>query len=243
MKENKYDDAVFFEKYSQMPRSQQGLAGAGEWQTLQKLLPDFKNKNVLDLGCGFGWHCFYAAENGAKSVLGIDLSTKMLNIARQKNHFKQITFDQSSMEEAVFSPKSFDVIISSLAFHYIADFENIIKKINCWLVDGGELVFSAEHPVFTAEGSQDWVYDEEGKINHFPVDRYFYEGPREATFLGEKVIKYHRTLTGYLNTLLQNGFEILNIEEPMPPESMLTIDGMADELRRPMMLIVKAQKK
>ena len=41
MKENKYDDNIFFQKYSQMSRSQQGLAGAGEWETLRKLLPDF----------------------------------------------------------------------------------------------------------------------------------------------------------------------------------------------------------
>ena len=60
MKENKYDDPVFFEKYSQMSRSQEGLAGAGEWETLHSMLPDFAEKHVLDLGCGYGWHCIYA---------------------------------------------------------------------------------------------------------------------------------------------------------------------------------------
>ena len=40
MKENKYDDPRFFEQYSQMTRSRQGLQGAGEWRELQKLLPD-----------------------------------------------------------------------------------------------------------------------------------------------------------------------------------------------------------
>ena len=34
----------------QMSRSQKGLAGAGEWETLKKMLPDFKGKRVLDLG-------------------------------------------------------------------------------------------------------------------------------------------------------------------------------------------------
>ena len=57
MKENKYDDPIFFQKYSQMSRSQQGLSGAGEWQQLRQLLPDFAGKRVLDLGCGYGWHC------------------------------------------------------------------------------------------------------------------------------------------------------------------------------------------
>ena len=51
MKENRYDDPLFFEKYSQMSRSRLGLAGAGEWEDLQKLLPDFAGKQVLDLGC------------------------------------------------------------------------------------------------------------------------------------------------------------------------------------------------
>ena len=61
MKENKYDDLLFFQKYSQMGRSQNGLDGAGEWHKLKKMLPDFSGKTVLDLGCGYGWHCKYAA--------------------------------------------------------------------------------------------------------------------------------------------------------------------------------------
>ena len=74
-KENKYDDDIFFQKYSQMSRSQQGLAGAGEWETLRKLLPDFKDKRVLDLGCGYGWHCIYAMEHGASSVVLFSISS------------------------------------------------------------------------------------------------------------------------------------------------------------------------
>lgn len=50
MKENKYDDKHFFEQYSQMPRSKEGLKAAGEWHELKKMLPDFNQKTVLDLG-------------------------------------------------------------------------------------------------------------------------------------------------------------------------------------------------
>ena len=73
-------------------------------------------------------------------------------------------------------------------------------KIRKFLRPGGYFIFSAEHPVFTAEGSQDWYYDENGKPLHFPVDNYYYEGKRNAVFLGEPVIKYHRTLTCLLYT-------------------------------------------
>lgn len=47
MKENKYDEQTFFSKYSQMTRSQKGLQGAGEWQTLEKMLPDFEKSRYL----------------------------------------------------------------------------------------------------------------------------------------------------------------------------------------------------
>ena len=75
------------------------------------------------------------------------------------------------------------------------------------------------------------------------MDNYYYEGRREAVFLGEKVVKYHRTLTTYLNTLLQNGLVIQQVVEPQPPQEMMDIDGMKDEMRRPMMLLVSAIKR
>lgn len=244
MNQNKYDDEVFFKKYSQMDRSKKGLNGAGEWKTLEKMLPDFSGKRVLDLGCGYGWHCEYAASYGAQSVIGVDLSEKMLNEARTHHHAEQIKYLRMPMEEIDFPPNSFDVVISSLAFHYIESFEEMVLKVHHCLSPRGDFVFSAEHPVFTAYGSQDWYYDSDGSILHFPVDRYFYEGKRTANFLGEEVIKYHKTLTTYLNTLLDNGFELTGIKEPQPSEELLhSVPGMEDELRRPMMIIISAKKK
>ena len=242
MKENKYDDEQFFEKYSQMLRSQKGLTGAGEWSELQKLLPDFEGRTVLDLGCGYGWHCKYAAEHGAAAVLGTDISRKMLEKARQINAAPQIEYRRGAMEDLRFTDASFDVVLSSLAFHYVRDFTPLVQRISGWLRSGGSFVFSVEHPVFTAYGTQDWFYDKNGKILHFPVDNYYYEGVREAVFLGEKVTKYHRTLTTYLDTLLQNGFLLRHVVEPQPPAEMLHLEGMKDEMRRPMMLLVSAVK-
>jgi len=243
MKQNKYDDTTFFEKYSEMDRSTKGLAGAGEWETLQKLLPGFQEKRVLDLGCGFGWHCQYAVEHGAAAVTGVDISEKMLAVARRKTD-RRIDYIHSPIEDISFAAGSFDAVISSLAFHYIASFEQIAEKVAACLVQGGDFVFSVEHPVFTASGSQDWVYDANGNILHFPVDQYFFEGQRTADFLGEKVTKYHKTLTTYLNGLIRGGFEVTGVVEPQPSAHLLhTVKGMEDELRRPMMLIISAKKK
>ncbi|WP_461487581.1 type I restriction-modification system subunit M N-terminal domain-containing protein [Phascolarctobacterium succinatutens] len=131
--------------------------------------------------------------------------------------------------------------IDNVKMGYI--FEDLIRRFSENAEAGGNLVFTVEHPVFTAHGTQDWYYNEKGEILHFPVDNYYYEGKRTAMFLEEKVTKYYRTLTTYLNTLLSNSFIINQIVEPQPPENMMDIPGMADEMRRPMMLIVSAKKK
>lgn len=243
MKENKYDNPSFFDQYEKMLRSQLGLEGAGEWHALKSMLPDFKGKNVLDLGCGFGWHCRYAIENGAKSVVGVDLSEKMLARAKEINNLEGIVYERKALEDVDFPAEQFDIIISSLTLHYVESFDKIVQNIYQWLTLGGYFVFSVEHPVFTAEGTQDWVYDKNGEKTCWPVDKYFMEGKRNTTFLGEIVVKYHRTLTSYLNILLKNGFTIKEIIEPEPSSEMLKeIPEMKDELRRPMMLLISTGK-
>lgn len=228
-----------------MGRSVHGLAGAGEWESLQKMLPDFRGKSVLDLGCGYGWHCLYAAEQGASRVLGIDLSEKMLEVAQKKAEnaeAKVISYQCMAMEEYEYPTDTFDVVISSLALHYVADLSEVYRKVYHTLRAGGDFIFSAEHPIFTAYGNQDWIYDETGKILHWPVDHYFREGSREAVFLGKTVTKQHRTLTGWIQPLLEAGFQIRQLCEPQPPEHMMELPGMKDELRRPMMLLISAKK-
>lgn len=243
MQENKYDDPQFFEEYSKMYRSQKGLLGAGEWHEFQKLLPNLRDNTVLDLGCGYGWHCRYAIENGAKSVLGIDLSEKMLARANEINKLEGIEYQRNAIEELTFRSGQFNLVISSLAFHYIKDFDTLCQNIYNWLQPGGQFLFSIEHPVFTALGHQDWIYNKDGDKLYWPVDNYFLLGARETTFLGNTVLKYHRTITSYLSSILQSGFKINACVEPEPSTEMLkNFPAMGDELRRPMMLIISAEK-
>ena len=83
MAQNKYDEDEFFQAYSGLPRSVHGLDGAAEWPRLRGLLPSLDGARVLDLGCGFGWFCRWARTQGAADVVGIDVSTKMLDRARR----------------------------------------------------------------------------------------------------------------------------------------------------------------
>ena len=95
---NEYDNEAFFTQYARMPRSQGGLEAAGEWHQLKKLFPPLKDQTVLDLGCGYGWHCRYALEQGASRVLGIDLSEKMLTKARELGEAPDLSYRLSDLE-------------------------------------------------------------------------------------------------------------------------------------------------
>lgn len=244
MKQNKYDDPNFFSAYEQMPRSVHGLEDAGEWHILKELLPDLKDKTVLDLGCGFGWHCRYAGEQKASSVTGIDISEKMIQRAREMTKDPSISYIKRPIEDINFSASPFDVVISSLAFHYIKSFKTICEKVYNSLKPGGSFVFSVEHPIFTSREEQDWYYDEQGNRLHWPVDNYQIESVRETSFLNEHVTKYHRTISTYINGLIGSGFLIKEVKESYPTEEIAKKDPLiADENRRPMFLIISANKK
>ncbi|HEY8290186.1 MAG TPA: class I SAM-dependent methyltransferase, partial [Acetobacteraceae bacterium] len=129
MTQNIYDNDQFFAGYSQLPRSMEGLDGAPEWPALRSLLPDPRGMNVLDLGCGFGWFCRWAREHGASSVLGVDVSEKMLARGKATTPDRAIIYTQADMETLVLPPAAFGLAYSSLALHYIADLGRLVSAV------------------------------------------------------------------------------------------------------------------
>lgn len=178
---NQYDDEKFFLEYSKMPRSNGGLTAAGEWSQLGALIPPLNGKCVLDLGCGYGWHCRYAAEQGAARVLGIDASQKMLAKARGFN-CDGIDYRLCGVEQYEYPENKWDCVISNLALHYVADLLSVYSKIRRTLVPGGTFVMNIEHPVFTSGVGQDWIYGADGKKLYWAIDDYFFEGERMTIF-------------------------------------------------------------
>ena len=150
MTQNIYDDEEFFRGYSRLPRSVKGLDGAPEWPNLRALLPDLHGRKVLDLGCGYGWFCRWARDNGAADILGIDVSEKMLARARATSADPAITYTRADMEQLDLPSASFDLVYSSLALHYVENLRGVMSQVYRSLVPGGRLVFSVEHPIFTA---------------------------------------------------------------------------------------------
>lgn len=237
-----YDDPDFFQAYAQMTRSRMGLAGAGEWNQFRKLVPNLKGKFVLDLGCGYGWHCAYAAEQGAARVLGIDSSSRMISEAIKRNPAPEVEYSVCDLHSYDYPPEAYDCVISNLVLHYIDDLEEIYRGVYRTLIRGGYFIMNIEHPVFTAGICQEWIRDGEGRARYWPVDDYFLPGARKTVFVGKPVVKQHHTLTQILMGLLHTGFCLEAVEEPIPPAELMSLPGMEEELRRPMMLLIRARK-
>ncbi|MGH2633279.1 MAG: class I SAM-dependent methyltransferase [Tepidiformaceae bacterium] len=242
MPQNVYDNPEFFARYSQFRRSVEGLAGAAEWPVLRGMLPPLDGARVLDLGCGFGWFCRWAREYGAASVVGIDLSEKMLERARQDTDDPGITYLLGSIEAFDFPLASFDLVFSSLAFHYVERFDAVCERIARVLTPGGGLVFSVEHPIYTAPSHPGWV-DDGGGDRAWPLNSYQDQGLRRTDWLVEDVLKYHRTVATYINTLIRAGFRLLRLEEWGPTTDELAAQpAFDDERQRPTFMLVAAVK-
>ncbi|HEV7337265.1 MAG TPA: class I SAM-dependent methyltransferase [Bosea sp. (in: a-proteobacteria)] len=242
MAQNIYDNPEFFAGYSQLPRQVHGLAGAPEWPSIRALVPDLKGKHVVDLGCGFGWFARWAHEQGAEAVVGLDVSEKMIARARAQTSDAAITYEIADLETLELPPAAFDFAYSALTFHYIADFGRLVRMVHRALRPGGQFVFTIEHPIYMAAAHPRWWSDEDGRKT-WPVNRYALEGERRTNWFTDGVLKYHRTLGTTLNSLIAAGWTLRHVEEFAPTAAQIAEQpGLAEELERPMMLLVSAQR-
>lgn len=238
MTQNIYDNEAFFAGYSRLERSVEGLDGAAEWPSLRALLPELNGVKVLDLGCGYGWFCRWARENGATNVLGVDVSARMLERAAAMTSDPAITYRLADLETIDLPADAFGLVYSSLAFHYLEDLQGLIARVHQALSRGGRLVFSVEHPLFTAPSVPGWVEQTDGR-KVWPLDGYLKEGPRSTDWLAKGVIKRHRTVGTYVMMLLQAGFTLAHLEEWVPSEAQIAArpEWMLERERPPFLLI------
>lgn len=242
MAQNVYDDDSFFEGYSTLERSVDGLAGAAEWPTLRAMLPALEGRSVLDLGCGYGWFCRWAAGEGARSVLGVDLSNRMLERARSEGSNVGIEYRRGNLDEITLPHATFDLVYSSLTLHYVIEFDRLIAEIGQALVPGGSFVFSVEHPIFMAPSDPRFVDDEAGR-SVWQLDGYLHEGERVTDWFVPGVVKQHRTIETYLRALRRVGLVLSDLIEWGPSaEQIDRVPEWRVERERPPFLLVAATR-
>jgi len=202
------------------------------------LLPSVRGKRVLDAGCGPGAYTEILLKRGAK-VVGVDVSPRMLKLARERVGPKA-TFHHADLTRPMpfLKDRSFDLIVSPLVTSYIHDVTSLFREFYRLLKRSGVLVFSDGHPFgdylfFKKRGKAKNYFDTElvGCIWHGFDIRVFVPG-------------YRRPLNALLNPLIDAGFRIDRIIEPLPTQQFKEADakGYKKLLRMPAFMCVRAVK-
>lgn len=209
--QNIYDNEEFFNGYQEL-RSNKGCTANDliEIPQLFQLIGDVKDKTILDLGCGAGGSAKKLIKLGAKKVLGIDISTKMVEVAQKENDSPNIDYQVMSMNEIDKIDEKFDLVVSSLAIHYVEDYDALCKKVFKILNNDGYFVFSHGHPMDSApilkDYSENFVIINDKK--YFLLSDYNNEGKRVSHWFVDGVETYHRNMGHLVNGLIDAGFRL-----------------------------------
>lgn len=247
MANNFYDSEVLFKNYQELRQSSYCGNDVIEKSSFKKMLPCTSGKKILDLGCGAGKYDIEFFKD-AKLVDAVDISENMLSLFREelkKESLRHINVIRSPLEKFNFKEDYYDLIFSSNAFHYVEDLDALFSSIYKALRRKGVFIFSVEHPVYTAtkQENRGWELDEGSNYTYWKLDNYFETGIRRTEWLGEWVIKYHRTFQNYFE-LLNKNFSFHYIVEPCPTNEQRKIHYKVDSYyRRPTFLIFMVEKK
>ena len=244
--ENVYDNPSFFEQYQDLRAQQINANNLLEIPIMKSMLPPLQDKTILDLGCGAGDMDKYFLANGAKSVLGVDISQNMINEAQKNVINKNAKFKLLKMEDISLINQKFDIVYSSLAFHYVEDFNKLLSDIYNLLNDGGILIYSQESPLVTAPIYEGADPQKRVKINdktYILFSDYGNETVRNNYWNGVPVTKHHRTYATLVTLFIKNKFKIVEIKDSFATKQVIEIcDKYKNQKDKPYFTFVKLQK-
>jgi SAM-dependent methyltransferase len=166
----------------------------------------------------------------------------MIARAKAETSDPAIEYGVADLEVLELPQTSFDFAYGALVFHYIEDFGRLVRMVHRSLTPNSHFVLTLEHPIYMAATHPHWWNDEAGRKT-WPVNRYAIEGERRTDWFTNGVLKYHRTIGTTLNTLIAAGFTIRHVEEFAPTADQISGNpDLAEELERPMMLLISAQR-
>lgn len=242
MKQNIYDNPDFFSSYMELRANESGFNTAVEEPAIYSLLPSLNGLRILDIGCGFGKFVSFCLQNEAAYILGTDISQNMISEAKKRFNDPRASFAVVPAEDFKADNGSFDLVVSSMCFHYVRDIKPVFEKVGLSLRENGHFIFSVEHPICTSL-LKGWCNSENVSKKHWPVDDYKKETIRISRWFVDGVIKYHRTIESYVNELIEAGFSIKRLLEPGPTKNAIAErPELLEHLRRPPVLVLAGTK-
>jgi 2-polyprenyl-3-methyl-5-hydroxy-6-metoxy-1,4-benzoquinol methylase len=185
--------------------------------TLLKFVGNVQGQRICDLGCGQGWLTRELARKGAQ-MTGIDLSDQLLTIARQYEEREPlgIVYRQGDAQRVeAFAEGEFDGCMCIWSLVDIPDLQAVFQSMRRLLKPGGWLIFAIAHPCFEAPNARWITLDDETRARavHTYDSETFWKSERGG--VRTRVGAYHRTLSAYLNMLVNDGFVFEQMWEPV----------------------------
>ncbi len=203
-----------------------------EKPAMYKILPNLEGKDILCIGCGTGEECAHLKSLGANRVVGIDISEGMIKQA--KKAFPEIEFFVMDMEKLDFVDSTFDFVYSSLTFHYVQSWINLLNEINRVLKIDGLLQFSTTHPLLD-NACKNKDENETSRIIGYRKNKlsktieifgdYFNNEIRSDSWSTDFTISFFaRPISQMTDELKETNFQIERIVEPKPLEAVKEVD-------------------
>lgn len=235
-----YDQSDFFTNYLKRRGRKDSPNNAIEGPIMQELLGEYKEKNILDLGCGDASFGKELLENGAKQYIGVEGSEQMTAAANTNLSNLNGIIHLDTMESFHFPSNEFDVVTSRFAIHYVEDIQKLFNYVYDALKENGRFVFSVQHPLTTSSFASKQLGD---RRENWIVDDYFLYGERKEPWIDKVVVKYHRTIEQYFTALKKAGFSVVDLREGAPQrEHFSSEEEYQRRLRIPVVLAFSCLK-
>jgi 2-polyprenyl-3-methyl-5-hydroxy-6-metoxy-1,4-benzoquinol methylase len=161
---------------------------------------------VLDAGCGEG--IVSRLLEGAASVVGIDISSKLIAYAQERDTSKRIRYEVHDLSRPL--PQyngSFDIVVSNLVLNDVPDYVGFITTLSQVLKPNGRAVFNINNP-YSAVLRQ--------KVeNYFDSDTVVHYGFGAVNY-------YHRTMEEYMTAFHNAGLALQQLYDIQMTEEMVT---------------------
>jgi ubiquinone/menaquinone biosynthesis C-methylase UbiE len=197
------------------------------------MLPDVAGLSGLDIGCGEGHNTRLLAHRGA-SVTAIDIAEVFIQHAKQAEEQEPlgIAYGVASAVELPFADATFDFTTGFMSFMDIPETAWVLADAYRVLKPRGFLQFSIAHPCYDTPHRRN-LRDEHGRTYAIEVGDYFrnLDGEVAEWIFGAvpphvkqglpkfKTPRFTRTVSQWLNLLIETGFLLERMEEPRPSDA------------------------
>ena len=200
------------------------------------MLPNVEGLTALDIGCGEGHNTRLLAKRGAR-VTAIDISEVFLRFAKEfeENEPLGIDYRTVSAVDLPFDDSTFHFATGFMSFMDIPETELVFKEAYRVIKPGGFLQFSITHPCFDTAHRRnlrgpnrktyaievgDYFRDRNGEIDEW----LFKAAPAEEKRHLRKfrIPRFTRTLSFWLNTIIESRFQLEYVYEPRPTDETVT---------------------